>query len=402
VRSPELRASKRSSDPMSSNARLCPDGPLRRLLSQGPGLLEETIQQWRSCRSSLLWFPFEGRRTSRSRSCMDVIYNSLFGSRICNGGVSPDKWRQQEISTMAWKKVRAFLEAALIDRLRDPSLGRDWLDSLVDSLDGRRLGACIGIDLRSGAVQSELYVEVLNCLARPFVDPAEAFARALEGFPARKDLIARSAFNQAACNDSLSYVRVLDLAAFIKFYASPGYSYSLGDAMEVRRIFLEEFDGKTLEDVKTPWSGPRDRIWVLPADDLSQHEIPGDGDQTARVLNDVLGLGKEVGLPPSTPPELIYVRYPKDYDACACAQPTALDAEWSRRGGYYLSYANLDHWGRTQSCSGRPEYCRERVHGELPSGLDERFSASQIGRTAPVIRNRVALLRQAYRRFSSC
>lgn len=298
---------------------------------------------------------------------------------------------------MAWKRVREFLDGELLGKVKEPDLVKEWLDSLAYSLDGKRLAACIAIDLISGSLETEFYAEVLAYLEKPFDNPSGSFAKALERFPDKGKLVACSAYNQAAVKDGPTYVRVMDLAVFIEYYVTPDYGMTLGDAAEVRHTFLQ---GTSLEDVKRPWQGGRGRVWLLPLEDFLAHHDP-DGNRVATELNDILGLGIEAGLPGANLPELICVHYPENFDVCTCAQPTALDAQW-KTSGYYVSYIRQDHWGRTQSCSGKRVSCRERIHGTLEGGLDERYSAHLIGTAGPIAHSRVSLVLQAYRRFRNC
>src|SRR5205814_1503768 len=101
----------------------------------------------------------------------------------------------------------------------------------------------------------------------------------------------------------------------------------------------------------------------------------------------------------TVPTDLILVRYPVVF-APACAQPTALDADWSRNDQYFVSYHNHDAWGRTQSVSAAEQPIKERIHRRF-RGLTDEFEAYYVGTVHRLTENRQELLRACYNRLQA-
>lgn len=281
--------------------------------------------------------------------------------------------------------------------MEKPEIGRAWFDNLYDSSDGGRLAICLVIDIHHRAVNPRLVADILDTLGTRVQEGRWAFAEAVERHPIGKrfdcvDCVPREA------DPKRTYLRIVDLWEFIEYYAGPTYyhTFSVEEVDTVYEIFLEDLKHTNLGDIKLEWTGGRGRAWVAPLEEHAHRTKGLTEDEAATSVNDFLGLAKKPSPAGKRKTELLAVTYPAGFDP-GCRLPTALDPSWRNPGGYYLSYGDVDGWGRTQSCSGQPKPCPERVHSGFV-GLSDAFSVSRVGEVRELVEDRRALLLEAYQR----
>jgi hypothetical protein len=307
---------------------------------------------------------------------------------------------------MSWDKIKKFLLDNVIDSMNDPTRGRKWLNALEKKScpDGKRLGACIAIDVKSGALTGQTFADILDTMdtsPAALKDACRAFGITLAKHPKQAAFICASQYSGDPLPKTNHYVRVLSLDAFIEFYVQPTYAAIGFDQVsldDVRTMFFDEPVHSNLGEIEAWWSGRNGNVWVLSYEDLDKLVGQSTGAERASLLNDALGMGidgKDLHWP-----ELVAVYYPSDLDV-ECRQPTTLDASWDMPGSYYVSYGNFDRWGRTHSCSGERERIRERVHLKFKN-LTRDYSIYQLGIVSDLKVDRNKLLDEAFTRFDEC
>lgn len=296
---------------------------------------------------------------------------------------------------MNFEEIRDYLRIALLSAVKEESRSTvaAWLEDLKPEDDSDRLGICIAIDLLSKALLPEAYARVIELLSVPYTSSRSAFAAALERFP--ENLKMRSCFPLSTHSDAAAYASVLDLRTFIECYAMrSGYPVTLDDLSEAVQIFFGSRGWATLEEITPAWVGPDKIVWVQPAAELDRVVSESDRGGAATRLHDALGLWDNWDGP------MVFIRYPEGVEFGRCTQPVALDAGWRRHGGCFLSAAEQDGWGRTQSRSGAEESFRERVHGPIER-LSKEFTAHLLDIPSLRPRNTEAMGQEALRRFKN-
>lgn len=299
-----------------------------------------------------------------------------------------------------WLDIRSFLlrEIGSVKIRPQSNRFKKWLYSLQRHDEGRILATSLAIDLLSGALNRTELANIFSAIDGSPRRAIESFAEVLDKEPYFSRLICCSPFPEPP-DDSQEhlYVRIVEMASFITFYLGPTYGYTnaLDDRKEIADIFLNDrFRFEDLDDLDRAWTGSRGRVWVLPRASfetiLNDHKA-----NAASVLNDALGLGYPAG--PSGHPEFLAVFYPSHFPE-KCKQPTSADARWSKPG-FYLSNGREDAWGRTQSCSGRHEPIKERVHAGVDKFSGAGFSVKWVGPAAAPPIDRKALLKEAFCRY---
>jgi hypothetical protein len=301
---------------------------------------------------------------------------------------------------MPWEEVQNVLMGA-IALMRDEAAGKSWLDGLPTSEDGDLLGICLAIDVVSDAT------------------PKSVLAGALDGLGVGLD--SRSRFHDAVNNhaptlrcqsqlmpktpEGVVYVRILELGDFIEYYLRPVYRYTTdpSDVATVRRLFLRKTP-RALGDIRNPWSGRHQVVWVLPQREvLEAIKPPRSADDAATELADRLGLALKGGVGPGNGLELVAVTYPATFEAdyaTRCRQPRVFDAAWEAPGTLYMSHGREDNWGRTRSCTGTKPQMSERVHPELRS-ISDAFSLTHVGVARPPATDRSTMVLEAYERLKA-
>lgn len=290
---------------------------------------------------------------------------------------------------MEWNIVRDYLSDQLISRMPNMRFGKDWIDALGQTQTGVQLGISMAIDIRSHALDPQIYIEILDRLRSPISPAAMAFAEALTDFPNGEQLLAASAFPQNNDANDARYARLLDLGSFVRYYLTPSYGYMPYEEAEIRHLFLQ--DDLNLDDIDVVWSGPRGIVWVIDFTELERLVSTS----SPSIVADAYG----IELPDVT--ELVYILYPSSFEeTIRCVQPTALDVQWFHPDTTYISFYVSDGWGRTRSLSGTCPPLRERVHKPF-SGPLEGFSVGYIGIAEPITKDPDSIVQEAYKRFAS-
>ena len=301
---------------------------------------------------------------------------------------------------MSWDQVRQVLLEEIIVLMRDPAKGREWLNQLEYCEDGKRLGACIVIDTLSGAMKSKAFADILEGIDLLIGDSRRAFG-AVAGDPPDPALICASCFEGDDLDAPDAYARVVELGGFIDYYVGPVYhrsSLDPEDVNDVRADFFMDGTNENWPDLNVEWSGRFGRVFVSSRRELDQLLLGVPENERGTMVNDALGLGFEAGVGPDGKAELVAVQYPTSV-ALRAYQPTTFDVPWLDPGGYYISFGNVDRWGRTQSCSGTKPQVRERVHKGFGDSLSH-YQGLYIGVSLSVLDDQATLLRESFRRVT--
>lgn len=291
---------------------------------------------------------------------------------------------------MNWDDVKNVLTSAGLDG--------DWLTKLESFEDGERLGLCMAIDIVSGAVEAKTFAKIVKHIEGKG-DIREAFGKIVNTPPTCDDYICSSILPHVPLADYDTYVRVVELGDFIKFYINRGYTRAPSHVKRIRRMYFQPRDDKELSRVRRWVRGRLPNVWVTSFEDLQELLRGKDETQRGRVVYESLGLGFTTGVGADNNPELVAIKYPGGFDkVLACTQPTTLDAWWVNSGWNFLAYRRNDSWGRTYSLTSEGKRQRERVHS-LFKNLTAGYRTYYIGVARYVEANRDDLLRDGYSRF---
>jgi hypothetical protein len=266
-----------------------------------------------------------------------------------------------------WAKVLQILKDYLLPFVQNPAAVGRWFDSLESSPDGRRLAISLAIDLVVGAYRKDAQVMLGQILDR--VDHAAAegsieFGRQLHEHPHRQDLYCASTI--PTTDVGTGYASVITL---VKFIACAGFAFGFADTSEDKALLRKRYGGgsqaRPLRGYETWWTAENQIVWITCARRFFEKWRACDNEKRASEVKDALGLPTPPYVKNGIPLEYVAVCYPAGFDRPA-HQPTALDAWWLDSGQWYLSYAKLDGWGRSQSISGTHESQVERVHRAHP------------------------------------
>lgn len=306
---------------------------------------------------------------------------------------------------MSWEIVRDELLNNVVSLMTAEKQddGRRWIELLGEETDGKRLGACIIIDIRSGALPAATFASILDCLdfskEGSRVSARWAFHDAMQNHPANRadpsscQFVCASSFSvQNSSNPQDIYVRVLDVSEFIIFVLNyNGHSSAAltrEDRERAKRMYFKGFD-HPWEAIDRMWSGGKGRVFVTALEDLD--ELISNQTDPGATVNDALGLGMKGEI------DFVAVKY-EPGTALTVHQPTTLDGNWAN-DNWYVSCKGHDNWGLTHRCSGVGSAARERVHKALPL-IPEGFSGVHIGPPiAPVQEDRDKLLEDAFGRM---
>jgi hypothetical protein len=301
---------------------------------------------------------------------------------------------------MSWSIVAARLQAFLTPVLNDPTRFHAWLAVASGVPEAIRLGACLAIDLKSGALNPKTVGQVFDLLPLAEPDPVAAFEQAFGLHSLATTLVCSSELHCDYLNPPDHYIRFLTLAEFVTYLVGPTHGVlpdAAGAAWVMKRYFSPGPTG--LQTVRQIYAGRKGVVWIASAQEINALVVGRTHDDAATFLNDALGLGKGPGIL-GAKTELVSIEYPEGFDkAVACRQPCTFDAWWGCSTWYFLSYGKVDGWGRTRSCSGNADELRERVHGSINKLTDE-YKASFIGYVTPAIPNRGKLTLAALDRFN--
>ncbi len=301
-------------------------------------------------------------------------------------------------STAVWNSIRSIIAERVIPLMATPDNGIAWLSALEVAEDGHRLGACIAIDVLAGAIDSLYFSAVLDKIDLVIPDARHSFAKAV-GEPPPDTLICASRF--CADHSDETYVRVLELSTFIEFYVRPTYykvPFDPEDVNDVREDFFGGEAGQSWPDLTVEFSGTFGRVFVTSLTDFEAVLNDAAYDRRGTVVNDAFGLNLDTGVGTDNHPEFVAVKYPQAIEETS-HQPTTFDVSWVYPGAFYLSFKDLDLWGRTQSCTGKGRQVRERVHKRTVDTM-ARFEGVYIGVSERLSPDRAQLLEEAFVRAS--
>jgi len=297
-----------------------------------------------------------------------------------------------------WKDIRKFLKDKVVSQMKDQARGNAWLKGLRLSRDGERLGICMAIDIRSNALEPTIFAEILEHVDLKIGDSRVAFAQALVKLIDER-FNCPSKYKTPPETEGNDYVRVLKMDDLIRYYIGPTAITPNPKPHELRhyvKTYFEDKEQLALGEFDRCWCGRRERVWVL---ERSEYErLRDEAAKTGglpTVLMDALGFGG-LSVIDDYVPELIAVLYPPKIPVHS-AQPTAVDAEWTSEGGFYLSYHNEDQWGRTRSSSGKLPPVKERVHPKIEKLTDD-YVAVRLGAPAELAVDTNGILKTAYAR----
>jgi hypothetical protein len=291
---------------------------------------------------------------------------------------------------MSWIQAINLLQRT-IGKMSVPSDGMEWINRLkkAECKDARRLGFCIAIDVASGALTIAEVAGVLNEMDSRETCPRRAFAKALVKSSGSVTRICTSRLKVPLSKDS--YLKILTIGDFITYYKK-NLSLAPDDVEAVRTDYFSPYAAMDLADIREWWSSSNGVVWVMSREEYEALANGMSANELATLLNDALGLGKDITRTENDGSEFVGVSYPADFDIAR--QPTTFDASWMNFGSYYVSAGKHDGWGRTVSCSGTHNGLRERVHPEF-EGLTSEFEGFPIGEVLDRTFDRSALLKTA-------
>ncbi len=298
-----------------------------------------------------------------------------------------------------WKDVRKFLKDKVISQMKDQARGNSWLEGLGLSTDGQRLGVCIAIDILSDALEPKIFAEIIERVDLKIGDSQVAFARAVEKLTDDR-FNSPSKHRREAETEGDHYVRVLRMDELIRYYIGPTTITPIRKLHQLRhyvKTYFEDNEQLTLGEFDRCWCGNRERAWVLEREEYERlrDDAAKAGVGLPTLLMDVLGFGNLPTIENHLP-EVVAVFYPSKIPVHS-AQPTAVDAGWISKGGFYVSYYNEDRWGRTQSSSGKLDPVKERVHPKIEALTDE-YVAVRLGTPVQPTVNTKIILNTAFAR----
>src|SRR5437016_3638149 len=202
---------------------------------------------------------------------------------------------------MSWEVVRNELLLTVVHSMGDKKTGERWIDLLGQTLDGQRLGACIVIDVRSGALSPIVFASILDSLDFSQEDAQNnacwAFQNAVESHPGNQSQPEKGHF---ACGSSFNvqistsdvYVRILDLGDFITYLLDtndrPMSALSEDDRARARRMYFSR-EYEPWEEIERMWTGSMGRAFITSLEDLNS--LIEDQVDPGYIVNDALGLG---------------------------------------------------------------------------------------------------------------
>src|ERR1700726_3413684 len=129
-------------------------------------------------------------------------------------------------TSRVWKGIEIFFHKRVFSLMKDPKIGRAWLNSLYKCSDGIRLAICLVIDIDHSAIDPRTIAEMLDTVRTKPPDSRSAFAQAVEKHPDGKLFTCRICLAPSDPGKH-RYLRIVDLWEFIDYYAGPTYHYSL-------------------------------------------------------------------------------------------------------------------------------------------------------------------------------
>jgi hypothetical protein len=294
---------------------------------------------------------------------------------------------------MNWQLVERIIRDKIIAKMTKPNNGIRWMQGLHTCKDGYLLGVCIAIDVESGALDPKTYADILDGLRLPLKDARLAFGRVVRS----QRFLGLTNFVSTKLNPTDSYVRIMDLVDFIEYYIHPDFKLTSSprDIHIVKAMFFKKRPPASLSLIRNWTAGPTGRVWIISNKEYKSL-VRGKGEREgSTLLNDAVGLGykRKVG----KEPEIIALLYPPKFSV-GVYQPTSLDAQWVRPGGYYVAFGEYDSWGRTHSVSGIHQPVSERIHS-LFKGLTHEYRLETVGASRPIKPDRGKLLEEAFRRL---
>ncbi len=238
--------------------------------------------------------------------------------------------------------------------------------------DSIQLAACLGIDLLTGAVEAALVAGLISTAESASVPhycsaATWLFQYSLTIYPHETLLCGAK-----QTPGTVQYVRVLDFASFVKYFASdrPLTPETLAAA---RRQFPS---GAPLGGIRKEWRGGLSNVWVTTEESLSEVVRNAGALGPGTAVNIRFGFGMSEDLL-NCRPSFVAVRYPMAVPK-PCVKPRVFDQIWSRPH-LYVSSGTDKGWGRTLAACADQDGIPERVHRRIDSGLTDEFTIHEIG-----------------------
>jgi hypothetical protein len=257
----------------------------------------------------------------------------------------------------------SFLLSALSSQGADPDQIGALLAALAQNADGRRMLACLAIDLRTGGMPvSRLLAAANACVTGGRLDRARFAEEISSG--------ARDAFDACVAAspvaDGSAYATLMNFEKFIFFFRVHDSTTS-GDVARARELtFFTAAPGRVPDTgPKRGLRGlPRPITWITRLNDVEA--LTRDGTLTDGPLP---ALVERLGLPWKPGGyHVMIMYYPPGFESHApIGRPNSICEMWEDPG-IFVAAAPDNGWGRTcgrrdPSHGGFPE----RVHGELPA-----------------------------------
>lgn len=296
-----------------------------------------------------------------------------------------------------WIDVETYLTNKIIPLLKSRRVGKEWLRKLPIDNFGMLLGINMAIDIASGAIPPEVFVNIIDSIKSPFFNARLAFFKAQNNHPKKDEFVCASKINTPILTNN-TYLRVLEIEDFADYYVRPSFSFLPYDPPDIKEIRRRYFKKRTsLANIDNWYNGSYNRVWVMSKAEFNSICSSYPKHDHGSIFNDALGIGYKYGGGLKGKPEMVAIEYPKNF-SLVCKQPTLLDSQWKIEPIWYISENNKDGWGRTQSCSGTYDGIKERVHSSFKN-LSRKYFAVYIGLSKTPMMNENALMNEAYYRF---
>jgi len=258
--------------------------------------------------------------------------------------------------------IKEFIES----KLSLNKNGKQFINSLFNGdNDEKRLLACIGIDIKHNLLdlhELESIINSINLSAYPKTSLLEIYDKHTDNNSYTISLI-KSIKKER-------FARIMKLSPFVEFFYNPNIENDFKESIN-ENDFIEEINRGNLEnfEMQNESIGKHKLVWVTTLDDLMK--ILNSSDKPTNEIVSRLGLGipfDENGILVEET-EYVYFEYPDSFDEFTY-QPTHLCKYWNDENNLFLSFMNIDKYGRTRSNQG--DYQKKRMKEVVHFPLTEK------------------------------